>query len=156
MIDPTSANNTVSINTVVNDAVYGNITKGKIVDKTKAGKDFFKIDMTCDGLADAVTDLATTTVFIDIGTYGTDVPGSIFILKGTPPKDKYISKQGKSKYTLYPGTDRLVLQGTSITSLDGTDNDIPVQVTIGDWSCFTADTWTEKPPKPSGNTFTLP
>jgi uncharacterized repeat protein (TIGR01451 family) len=155
VIDPTSANNTVSITTDVNAPVDGEITKGKIVDKTKAGKDSFKIDMACTGLADAVTDLATTTVAIDIGTYSTTVPGPAFILKGKPPKEKYISKQGKSKYTLYPGSDRLVLQGTSITSLDGTTNDIPVQVTIGGWSCFTADTWTEKT-KPSGNTFTLP
>jgi hypothetical protein len=152
VIDPTAANNTVSIDTDVIAPVDGNITKGKIVDKTKAGKDSFKIDMVCTGLADAVTDLATTTVSIDIGTYSTTVPGSTFTEKGT----KFISKQGKSKYTLYPDSDRLVLQGKSITSLDGTANDIPVQVTIGGWSCFTADTWTEKPPKPSGNTFTLP
>ncbi|HLC17101.1 MAG TPA: SBBP repeat-containing protein, partial [Thermodesulfovibrionia bacterium] len=151
LIDPTTINNTESIHTDVNAPVDGNITKGKIVDKTAAGKDSFKIDMTCPGLADAVTDLAAETVFVDIGPYGTSIPGNSFTQKGK----RLISKQGKSTYTLYPDSDRLVLNGKSIISLDGTANDIQILLTIGGWSCKSVDTWKEKESS-SGIKFTLP
>jgi uncharacterized repeat protein (TIGR01451 family) len=153
-IDSTPANNSVSIDTNVNAPVSGTINKGKIKDKTKAGKDSFKIKMICPDLADALIDIVAETVYLNVGPYNTEIPGSSFTQKGTEPNLKYKAKAGKNKYILYSATNLLKLKGKAIV-LDGIDNPIMIQVTIGGWSCVSETDWTLKP-KASGNQFKLP
>jgi photosystem II stability/assembly factor-like uncharacterized protein len=120
----------------------GSITKGKIFDKNKSHKDKFIISLErCNGLAEAIKELEKSAVHITVGTFDETIEGSDFEEKKNRLKFKKSNSQGKLKYILFPGKEKIKLVGKKI-ELDGEiEQPILVRIRIEKWICESVDTW---------------
>jgi hypothetical protein len=126
------------------------ISQGTIYDMKDPRKDTFIIQWLtgCTGLADAVTDLSTKTVHVEVGPFSVDIPGSKFVHFRAGYYQYYkpctLTSRAILLFRLFPTSKSLYLYG-SIVSLNGIANPVTVKVSIGDMCWEATDEWREFP-----------
>ncbi len=124
------------------------IYSGSIYDKNPPQKDTFFIEMqNCTGLSDAITNLDTKTVQVDVGPFSMLVPGDEWdLFPGYYRYHKTEETAGDTLFNhlLFYEDEAIRLYGSNVV-LDGIANPITVRVDIDGWSCESTDTWRELP-----------
>ena len=139
--------------------VAGTITAGTIYDSDRWLVDLFSISnlVDCTGLSDALTNLDSKTVHVEVGPFSVDIPGDRFVLKKTwTPYYEYSKRptwqqRGTQLYKLFPESESILLYAVN-ADLDGISNPITVRVQIDGFCCESTVDWSVKH-SPLGSLF---
>lgn len=123
------------------------ISRGFVYDRKDPQKDSFNINkmVGCNGLADALANLSTKTVHIEVGPFKADIAGDKFASyrSGYYQYYRYDKTSKESiKIKLFPKTGSIYLYGNNVI-LNGIKNPILIKAAIGGWSCRATPQWRE-------------
>jgi hypothetical protein len=123
------------------------LSQGLIHDRFDPLKDMFNMNLASSaGLADAVANLGTKTVRIEVGPETLSIPGAEFSYN---PAGYYLYNNPLSatKVTLFPGSGKISLYYAK-ANVNGISDPITVKVEVGGWCTETTEEW-EKFPFPA-------